>query len=969
MLDIEIFKVTIDHFRGYRKEEVFDFEDGSDVIILAGPNGYGKTSVFDAIEWGFTGKLSRFDEPNEEKNNSCFINFQPFESTGTVYIEFGNKKNRYLLKRESKYSLTESTDYSYKKSIVCITGSDIETMDNEKAKEFLNNLFIKDEWRDKIDFTDVFKQYHTLTQDKIKKFIQGIKGPDRYKQVSMMVGTQGFYAYKYLLERKRKLLEHDLNELIDRKSKLEIKINSKREMVNRDIKINMGDCQTVESWIYCLIDKYNKIIEKLNMKSYCVDNNLNPLNIISSIKEHAIQTHEKMKYIQNQSLRLKEKLNDVEYNLKLYNRNKSELKMNQEIIPLVERGHQLLWLQKQLPTYSEYNEFSRKNQISLLKVSNELKQTQMFLLKLTTLHNQIDFIIKEIKLENCIDDSIEKRIKSEIKLLENNTPRFDDANEITINNNVISIVDYKQEIDMVMKSHVNLNDLIKVSVENYKENIESEVNTYSIIEKDTLQIEENVKEIDNNIKKLSIVEEELNKILSEALGYIKHANDTNSKVVCPVCSSDFERNELIKIIESKLVQDNSELSSSIGKRERLEKKLKSFQYKLNESKERYNKYNKDFVEELENIKNAIVLLGKNIRRKEYNYDDEYKMLNENQTKERQKYNNIIEFIKSMSLSIDINKLERELTIEINKINNLLNQRGLSLLSLHANEIKNDIENTKQKICTFEKKAAELRIKMDNLEEDIKYKTLDVNSKINSVDNLENELKYLNERFLETHQELYNSEVNKELKVLVKQYNEMSKQAKENNEEISILGKLIDASTEAIQEISQHIIMQHQEFINNIYRRVNPHPLFTEIEFNFNKNNKGSDILNINCINKKLKNKVNPAFTFSSAQVNVVAVSIFLGMALRQQCSNLKTIMLDDPIQNMDDLNVISFIDVLRNFLSTGNEENKKQIIISTHDQDFHRLMVKKFRFVPNKSFEFISYNNNGPVLMRESNIK
>lgn len=74
---------------------------------------------------------------------------------------------------------------------------------------------------------------------------------------------------------------------------------------------------------------------------------------------------------------------------------------------------------------------------------------------------------------------------------------------------------------------------------------------------------------------------------------------------------------------------------------------------------------------------------------------------------------------------------------------------------------------------------------------------------------------------------------------------------------------------------------------------------------------------IECKNKSGKTIVNPAFTFSKAQVNIVAISIFLSMALRQQCTKLNTILLDDPMQSMDDLNIISFIDVLRSCSMEG----------------------------------------------------
>jgi len=49
--------VSIENFRAYRKRQAFAI--GADVTILYGPNGFGKTSFFDAIDFGVTGGIGR----------------------------------------------------------------------------------------------------------------------------------------------------------------------------------------------------------------------------------------------------------------------------------------------------------------------------------------------------------------------------------------------------------------------------------------------------------------------------------------------------------------------------------------------------------------------------------------------------------------------------------------------------------------------------------------------------------------------------------------------------------------------------------------------------------------------------------------------------------------------------------------------------------------------------------------------
>ena len=50
-------QVVIEGFRGYgRRQEIYC---GGDAVLLIGPNGWGKTSFFDAISWCLFGRIKR----------------------------------------------------------------------------------------------------------------------------------------------------------------------------------------------------------------------------------------------------------------------------------------------------------------------------------------------------------------------------------------------------------------------------------------------------------------------------------------------------------------------------------------------------------------------------------------------------------------------------------------------------------------------------------------------------------------------------------------------------------------------------------------------------------------------------------------------------------------------------------------------------------------------------------------------
>lgn len=98
-------------------------------------------------------------------------------------------------------------------------------------------------------------------------------------------------------------------------------------------------------------------------------------------------------------------------------------------------------------------------------------------------------------------------------------------------------------------------------------------------------------------------------------------------------------------------------------------------------------------------------------------------------------------------------------------------------------------------------------------------------------------------------------------------------------------------------------------------------------------------------------KHSPSYIFSSAQNNVLALSIFLSFAIKQQWSNLDSIFLDDPIQNMDDINIHSFVDLVRSI----QKQTNKQFFISTHDDRIYNFMLNKFGKNNVHTFEYQDY--------------
>ncbi|MEH7158985.1 hypothetical protein, partial [Neobacillus drentensis] len=182
----------------------------------------------------------------------------------------------------------------------------------------------------------------------------------------------------------------------------------------------------------------------------------------------------------------------------------------------------------------------------------------------------------------------------------------------------------------------------------------------------------------------------------------------------------------------------------------------------------------------------------------------------------------------------------------------------------------------------------------------------------------------------------NTHINNTLKITKEQ--DLNKFNKEYQHLRKIRKEIKTIKTTSLEYIKQKINnVFNLDSVNKIFQMIDPHPNVAEIMFKFDETSKDGLGLNIMCETKDNKsNSEAPILYLSSAQVNILSLSIFLASAL-ENTEEIETILMDDPIQHLDGLNILSFIDLLR-IICFGL---KKQLIISTHDERFFKLIQKK----------------------------
>lgn len=113
-------------------------------------------------------------------------------------------------------------------------------------------------------------------------------------------------------------------------------------------------------------------------------------------------------------------------------------------------------------------------------------------------------------------------------------------------------------------------------------------------------------------------------------------------------------------------------------------------------------------------------------------------------------------------------------------------------------------------------------------------------------------------------------------------------------------------------------------------------------------------------------KLPPTDFFSDSQKQILMLSIFLAGGLRQNWSGFAPVLLDDPVTHFDDLNAYGFVELVRGIVAS--EPRAWQFVISTCEDRLFSLMQKKFARIPGGAicYEFVGMSDDGPIVVRRS---
>lgn len=1017
-------KVELNAFRAYKNKEngTFDFTLDNETkianfISIYAPNGFGKTSFYDGVEWGITENIRRFKNRGDDAKAEREID-QEFDK------QFILQNKDTDISQNRGYVSIETSKENYKKQINQISTS--QTADYVFNKRKIKNQF----------FQDVI-----LSQDGIDNFLNADDDKERYKKFLDFFGDEGLEKYH---ENVKKLEDKNKQEL----KKINEKIANTQQLLEEPIDESIFEFTNEK------INEFNKTGQHLEFIGNDFDE-IKKIQFEEKLSEQKIELSGKIEYVQslvkklplwledsekyfghksewekaNLELKDYEELHktylDIQFLKEAIQKNKNEkielekLKLiyptYKTIIDAIEVKENELKIIKPNIDIAEKNLTDIKHEYSELSKQIELAEHNKK--KLTDLLDNSPKIYQEIKeIENKLQEKkagLESQQKifveyqTKIKSLNEDQKKFDLTIESIKNNIFIDINSEEKYLSVIKKIESLLKDnelkreslkSIKIKQEQYNQYNQQIKNLLSlginIIDEKQTDVCPlcNTKQDSYNILKNKVLNNPLLNTLekelleqAEQINYAIKINDKNIEDAKNLIILDFDKElqeiktklleldyEIKKIgLESLVKGIQEEESSLIALHNKVENKSEeSFIPLKREEIEVSEKKLADFYEkkkQLDNLdktkKEAIELLIVSMNNREKDIallkqKEEYKAI----------YNFTLLFEQKIDIEKSLNDLIESVTAYIKKHNaeiEMSNDRYTVLVKkyniININDIEKIIEELKDKI--FQLYAKEILTFESFYEQYFKHK----------IDNPEKVKKDISDKHIEIEKDLVTYtksieiiEILEKSTVNLLKYIEGKNKQKELEEYKSDLVKKIKVSKKICLEkkrlerkINKDVeSFFHEELINQIYSKIDPHPEFKKVQFQCSFEG-GVGKLNVFVIDDTNNKHISPSLYYSTAQLNVLSLSIFLAKALNAKDDNgndVNCIFIDDPIQSMDSINILATIDLFRSLVANYG----KQIILSTHDENFHRLLEKK---IPKEYFDskFIELETFGTV--------
>lgn len=874
---LKIDKIIYNNFRNYKGKQIFKLNDS--ITILYGDNGNGKSSFFDGIEWCLTGTIARFLDKRLLKEALANKNIKPGEEC-FIEIHF----SEFFIRRSFNlndtgfgnvdFSLFIKDEYGiYEKK-----ASGESNVDSALRKLFEENGI---KYRDiKYKVGEIINKAYILSQDQVADFVTRDKPSERYNALASIMGFERVLKIRKNLNTSLKCFnEVEENLIFERENLYEKKrkLQSNLKEINHEI--------------------FNKFKYLYNFEP-------------KSILDVEIE----LKKIQKSLFDVEQQSKEIEQ-IKL-----TDVDTIKEVEVMISQKKETAFL---------IEKFLKEQLVEENKIEEEKKEIQQILIKLS--ENE-----KVRKNFEEVTKSISEFSKQLITL------KMEDEDSKSLKEKMNQLYESNRKIEFQRKNkeeYINAKFFINEFTDrftNKQEQLKKEQELLKKILTQKLLAEEDLFKVDE--------ESSLNNLIKSIEGIYNYVEENNVINLCPVCSSNVN-NDLELRISNNL---NQIINETKEKKDIVVQKIKE----------------KEEIEIKETVqKNLIQSIEFDIKKLETKYKvssqtvlfieenklfSEYFTINENE---------LLSIESSNIQKLNLYEKAREIH---EKIKNL--KEKLNTIYIDQNLISVDLQMLKSKLITLEEQLRVIKDLILEKEREISdfktqiFKIEEVKNQftkyfskynVNSISAVKITLKNKCQELEETLEILknllpmienvhFNESINGEILRINEEVSDISKKTKRIEGKTRIIQNILLNLDNEYGDEATNFLNTNRSTIQTYYRYLNPTPsqfnnLFFEVINNEELYIKIME--DIKHSEGESQYFVDANMVLSSGQLNVLALAIFIATNEAQNCSYFDFIAIDDPIQNMDDINRFSICDVL--------SQLNRQLLFSTHDQEFLNLFLKK----------------------------
>jgi len=1005
-------KVTIEAFRAYKKKQEFDVD--ADIIVLYGPNGLGKTSFFDSIDYVCTGRIGRLCHHRMSQKRFIEIarHLDASARNGYVSMKISNGTNNFSVKRgvmDWGNALIDTEKYDRASALQFLTlarwGPKKARIENLERLFRATHLFSQTEPELLVEF----EQDSTLSSDLV------------YRMLALDDYASGLRKVSEILAQMDKQIEQNKQHRIALKAKTkEIKsriqeiapLSDTMQASGQILKMATELLKELHDYIRFKVDETESTFESVHEWRAFVESILEDardnLLLLQEIKSSFAQFEKNGILLQETTSELsklegvlKEKTNENKQQLEL--KKKLENRLEQDRAVLMRLKSRLVALGE----LSGLHDVFKKTGSSLRHWKQELKRVvsetetttaelQPLLPVAENLHSQIAELQEFVHAKSQEIEALDKIIY-DLPSWEKKRTRM---------------ISLQQDYNATQSNIQATKDII--------EELETEI---AIKEQEFAKCKLEYNQLETNKLELTYLLDEIERHVENGF--------------CPTCGADHKsKSALINRIHAQKKSRPAYLEKLSKRYSELQSVLKQDRESLavrNNEQAFSNSELQEMANELAEVRASIELFERTVMEAGLSVDqslatnvmhkkdkeekacqsslDKIKKLESelaNNTKQikrlEQKLSELEAAIeraelaiaplekqiatlqnKTEKLNLSLEMTQVELAAEINKVTSSksITENSIGETTLQIETLIKDINKSETQISELEEKIGKLRQEKVNLESDIKlYKENTANVINSDVPKLEainkqiglttqhmNNLEKFKKRCLIIERTLDASQRSAMLADLELQEQSLKKEKQnldEAAERMSAVKKLFVSVRDSLEKQSSRAVADHVNALGPLTSLIQKRLRAVYGFGNVNLLAKGNEI---RIVVDWESEHVKPADYFSESQKQILMLSIFLASRLTQTWSGFAPILMDDPVTHFDDINAFGFVELIRGLVI--DSPVKHQFFISTCEDRLFELMLKKFNDVKGgaKFYRFEGIGCDGPIVRVVSEIK